>query len=206
MGTDGKAHVNFENSSGVPAGHLPEKPNINISESGKSESVGIEKFAKAWHETPADARDSIVRQFIAGEMAKPEYQAGDFPRLNQERIDTYTKMFRGEWNKIDTPEKLAQSLFEFDNRIKEYTALILEGKFDKNVDPVTFQQLKQNIFPIEGKSGKLYFTQFVDEGKWQLFQENNQGITQQLEHKKALFGGKTKIFDTMHIRKFLRSH
>lgn len=115
-------------------------------------------------------------------------------------------MFNGEWSKIDTPQKLAQSLFEFDNRVKEYTALILGGKFDKNIDPVTFQQLKANIFPIEGKSGKLYFTQFIDEGRWQLFEEDAQGVTHQLDRKKGFIGGKTQVFDTMHVRKFLRSN
>ncbi|MDP3764785.1 MAG: hypothetical protein Q8Q95_04160 [bacterium] len=208
IGADGKPYVNFENSSGIPAGHLPEKPSLSVPEAGKADAqaVGVEKFEKAWRETPADSRNSIVRQFILGEMSKPEYQAGDFPRPNPERIDTYTKMFKGEWDKISTPEKLAQSLFEFDNRVKEYTALILEGKFDKNVDPVSFQQLKENIFPVEGKSGKLYFTQFVDEGKWQLFEEDKQGATHQLDRKKGFLGGKTKVFDTMHVRKFLRGH
>ena len=176
--TDGKAHVNFENSSGMPAGNLPEKPALEI---GKPETQSVEQ---AWQNAPTDSRDAIVRQFITKEMATPEYQAGNFPKPNAERIETYAKMFRGEWDKIDTPEKLAQSLFEFDNRVKEYTALILGGKFDKNIDPVSFQQLKANIFPIEGKSGKLYFTQFVDEGKWQLFQQDAQGITKQLDRKR----------------------
>ncbi|MEK7565403.1 MAG: hypothetical protein AAB501_04175 [Patescibacteria group bacterium] len=198
--TDGKAHVNFENSSGMPAGNLPEKPALEI---GKPETQSVEQ---AWQNAPTDSRDAIVRQFITKEMATPEYQAGDFPKPNAERIETYAKMFRGEWDKIDTPEKLAQSLFEFDNRVKEYTALILGGKFDKNIDPVSFQQLKANIFPIEGKSGKLYFTQFVDEGKWQLFQQDAQGITKQLDRKKGFLGGKTQVFDTMHVRKFLRGH
>ncbi len=200
MGVDGKPHVEFENSSGIPTGHIPEKPPLEI---GKPETQSVEQ---AWQNAPADSRDTIVRQFILKEIATPAYQAGDFPKPNPERIETYARMFRGEWDKINTPEKLAQSLFEFNNRVKEYTALILEGKFDKNIDPVTFQQLKANVFPIEGKSGKLFFAQFVDEGRWQLFQENAQGIVSQIDHKKGFLGGKTPVFETMHIRKFLRDH
>ncbi|MDP3763723.1 MAG: hypothetical protein Q8Q92_03690, partial [bacterium] len=202
IGADGKPHVNFENSSGIPSGNLPEKI-----DGVKTETMSAEK---AWHEAPDDSKDAIVRQYIATELAKPEAQAESFknlfPKLDEERVKVYAKMFKGEWNEIDTPQKLAQSMFEFDNKVKEYTAVVISGKFDRDVDPVSFQQLKENIFPVEGKSGKLYFTQFVDEGRWNIFEEDAQGNTRQLDTKKGFLGGKTKVFTTMNVKKFLRGH
>lgn len=211
--TDGKPHLDFEASSGIKAGHLAEhapslKVNPEIPPAETGNTVGVDKFEKAWQETSVDSRDSIVRQYVAREIADPKYQSNHLPQLSPKKLEAFVQMFedRGGWKVIKTPESLGQALQNFDVDIKSFTRQLVEGRFDKNLKSQELASLKASVFPIESKNGNIFFAQFQDKGQWKLYDVDAQGYTHSLDHKKGFLGGKTEVFDTLNVRKFLRKH
>lgn len=212
VGGDGRPHLKFENLSGQEPGYLPQaESDASSSEttvSTPSTEVGtpaqnaeLEKLAREYQALPLESKDEFVYNYIAKELDKPEYRRLKLPHLNEEKLLAFARMFGGgDLTGINSPEKLARTLVEFDENLKFYTQRLVDGSLDgifKEGGQKAYD-LTANVFPVEARDGNIFYAQIQKNGVWRIADSNGDP----LELKRPIMG-KTNSFDLKNVKKLL---
>lgn len=227
-GADGKYHLKVVSSSGeaVEPRALPnqesslkygwvkaepigtENINLKVFDPSVSESPEIktdpamEKLAREYGALPMDSkRDEFVYNYIATEIEKPAYRQLKLPHMNEEKLIAFARMFGGgDWARISEPEKLAQTLVEFDNSMKFYTRKLVDGSLDEifKAGGERALELTHDVFPVEAQDGEIFYAQKDKSGLWRIADSNGNPV----ELKRPIMG-KTSLLDLKKVKNLL---
>ena len=121
--------------------------------------------------------------------------------MNEEKLLALARMFGGgDWAGINSPEKLARTLMEFDENLKFYTRRLVDGSLDgifKEGGQKAYD-LTANVFPVEARDGNILYAQIQKNGKWRIANSNGDP----LELRRPIMH-KTDLFDLKNVKKLL---
>jgi hypothetical protein len=180
----------------IPDQELP--PSAPQAQEPTPKETSWEDFSKEYSAVKPSQGHSIVREYITQEKFAGIRNKTGF--TSPDKINVFANMFGGDWKDIKE-DSLESTLKSFNSEIKSYTHDLLDGTLDRALEKIP-QQIAP--FPIEGKSGSLFYAESVGNGKWNLFTIGKNGDGFLVEETDGGFLGTKKTkFNINEIAKIL---